>query len=73
MTTSFYATYDGEVLRPEQPVTLRRNSRVHVTVETEKTEEVSFLQTARSLALDGPSDWSDRLEEYLYGHEERES
>ncbi|MEO1352137.1 MAG: hypothetical protein AAFW84_25595 [Cyanobacteria bacterium J06635_15] len=26
----------------------------------------SFLQTARSLQLDGPSDWSSRLDYYLY-------
>jgi hypothetical protein len=27
----------------------------------------SFLQTARSLKLDGPVDWSEKLDEYLYG------
>ncbi|TDA67453.1 MAG: hypothetical protein D9V47_10300 [Clostridia bacterium] len=27
----------------------------------------SFLETARSLNLDGPRDWSRRFEEYLYG------
>ena len=31
------------------------------------TKKRSFLQTARALKLDGPPDWSARLEEYLYG------
>jgi len=28
-----------------------------------------FLQTARKLNLEGPADWSARLEDYLYGRE----
>ncbi len=31
-----------------------------------------FLQTARSLNLKGPADWSANLEEYLYGEAEHE-
>lgn len=31
----------------------------------------SFLRVARSLNLDGPPDWSSRLDDYLYGHDER--
>jgi hypothetical protein len=27
----------------------------------------SFLREARALNLQGPADWSERLEEYLYG------
>jgi hypothetical protein len=27
----------------------------------------SFLQVARSLRLQGPADWSSRLDDYLYG------
>jgi hypothetical protein len=27
----------------------------------------SFLQVARSLHLQGPADWSSRLDDYLYG------
>lgn len=27
----------------------------------------SFLHTARNMNLDGPSDWSARLDDYLYG------
>ncbi|HSR67714.1 MAG TPA: hypothetical protein VLU25_07220 [Acidobacteriota bacterium] len=27
----------------------------------------SFFRTARSMKLEGPADWSERFEEYLYG------
>jgi hypothetical protein len=30
-------------------------------------EHKSFLQVARSLRLQGPPDWSSRLDDYLYG------
>jgi hypothetical protein len=70
MTTTVYATFDGEVLRPDEPVRLAANTRVRVTIETDEAAEqptTSFLRTARSLHLDGPSDWSARLEDHLYG------
>lgn len=64
MTKSLHATFDGLVLRLDEPVELAPNTRVRITIETidapaEKT--VSFLQTARSLNLQGPSDWSAHL------------
>lgn len=70
MTTTLYATFDGEVLRPDRPVPLAPNTRVLVTIETEEPTDAgtqSFLRTARSLDLDGPADWSTRLDDYLYG------
>ena len=73
MTTTVFATFDGEVLRPEEPVTLAPNTRISVTIETTTADEGeahSFLRTARALNLDGPPDWSERLEGYLYGEAE---
>jgi hypothetical protein len=70
MTTTVYATFDGEVLRPDGPVPLAANTRVRVTIETEGATHqpsASFLRTAQALNLDGPPDWSARLEDYLYG------
>ncbi len=70
MSEKLYATFDGEVLRPERPVYLRPNTRVRLTIE--ETSEAgtpkpsSFLKTAQELELQGPGDWSERLEEYLY-------
>jgi hypothetical protein len=64
------ATYDGEVLRPDEPLPLPPNTRVLVTVdpgEADRKAERSFLETALSLSVDGPEDFSTRLDEYLYG------
>lgn len=70
MTTALYATFDGEVLRPDKPLLLAPNIRVRLILETAEPAEpaaASFLQTAQALNLEGPADWSTRLEEYLYG------
>ena len=69
MATTLSATFDGTVLRLDEPLSLPPNSRVRITVEPEKRggESRSFLSTARSLDLQGPPDWSERLEDYLYG------
>ena len=64
------ATYDGLVLRPDEPLLLEANTRVRVTVETVESENgatTSFLKTARSLKLDGPADWANKVDDYLYG------
>jgi hypothetical protein len=70
MSEKVYATFDGEVLRPERPVSFAPNTRVRVTIEeaseTEAPGSSSFLKTARDLELTGPEDWSERLEECLY-------
>ena len=34
---------------------------------TPEQKAKSFLQVARSLRLQGPADWSSRLDDYLYG------
>ncbi|HVF88246.1 MAG TPA: antitoxin family protein [Pyrinomonadaceae bacterium] len=69
MTKTLEAVYDGEVLRPDEPLDLEPNTRVRVTIEVEheKKEPYAFLRTARSLNLEGPSDWSTRIDDYLYG------
>lgn len=70
MSETIEALYDGSVLRPVEPLTLEPNTRVWIVIETSSpTTEIpiSFLQVARSLNLDGPSDWSANLEDYLYG------
>jgi len=71
MTTTLDAIYDGEVLRLDEPIELKPNTRVRITIETPKPikKKRSFLQTARSLNLQGPSDWSARFEDYLYKRE----
>jgi hypothetical protein len=71
MSTTIRATFDGEVIRPDEPLSLPPNTRVLITIETTEeggeTPSASFLRTALSLELDGPADWSARLDHYLYG------
>jgi len=57
MTTTLTATYDGEVLRPDEPIELEANTRVRITIETTRPivkKKRSFLRTALSLNLPGP-------------------
>ena len=75
MVKTLYATYDGQVLRPDESIALDPNTRVKITIETEKGRQEkrrSFLRTARALELKGPRDWSARLEDYLYPTENGE-
>ncbi|HKZ83817.1 MAG TPA: antitoxin family protein [Anaerolineae bacterium] len=72
MVKTIEAVFDGQVLRPEDPLTLEPNTRVRITIETvqpEAEKATSFLRVARSLNLDGPSDWAVNLETHLYGGE----
>lgn len=69
MLKSVEAIYDGEVFRPAGAVELAANTRVRLIVETFLAEDSvaqSFLELAADLELDGPEDWSLRLEDYLY-------
>ncbi len=69
MTRSIEAVFDGTTLRPDEPLELPPNTRVRLTIESLATPTPggSFLRTARSLALEGPRDWSSNLEAYLDG------
>lgn len=70
MTRTVQAVFDGEVLRPQEPLDLEPQTRVQITIETileSKENSRSFLDLAASLNLEGPSDWSENLEQYLYG------
>jgi predicted DNA-binding antitoxin AbrB/MazE fold protein len=70
MSQTLDAVFDGSVFRPDQPIELEPNTRVRITIEptpTSEREPQSFLQVARSLNLEGPRDWSSRLDDYLYG------
>jgi predicted DNA-binding antitoxin AbrB/MazE fold protein len=70
MSKTLEAVYDGEVLRPDEPLELEPNTRVRLTIEpatSPREKSKSFIRTARSLDLQGPPDWSSRLDDYLYG------
>ncbi len=70
MTTTLTVTYDGEALRLDEPLELEPNTRIQISIETAKPirkKKHAFLKTARSLNLQGPPDWSARVDDYLYG------
>ncbi len=70
MLKTIEAVYDGKAFLPEEPFELEANTRVRLVVETLPLDEggsLSFLEVAAELHLDGPSDWSIRLDDYLYG------
>jgi len=63
------ATFDGKVFRPNKPVRLQPNTHVRIIIEPENAPhedtQASFLKTAKSLKIDGPSDWSENIDHYL--------
>jgi hypothetical protein len=75
MATTIYGTFDGEVVRFEEPVELAPNTRVRVVPdETPDAADrpYSFLRAAREMDVQGPPDWSERIDDYLYGNRGRE-
>lgn len=70
MSQTLEATFDGQVFRPVQTVELQPDTQVElvVTVKAVPSEKSkSFLRTARALKLQGPKDFSSRIDDYLYG------
>ncbi|MCF2148021.1 hypothetical protein IQ276_016635 [Desmonostoc muscorum LEGE 12446] len=69
MVQKITAVFNGKVFYPSEPIALPINTRVRISVEIlppGEHETVSFLQTARSLNLDGSPDWSANIDKYLY-------
>ncbi|MCT7993175.1 hypothetical protein [Laspinema olomoucense] len=65
------AIFDGQSLQLESPLNLEVGTRVKITVETllaPKDTPKTFLQTAQSLQLQGEPDWSENIDQYLYGN-----
>lgn len=66
MPTTLHAVYDGKALLPEEPLDLQPNTRVRITVEIDpppRAEPYSFLDMAQELCLEGPPDWSEKIED----------
>ncbi len=76
MSITIKARYDGKALYPEVPLDFEPDTEVELTIEPVEEPkagaEGSFLRTLRSIKIDGPRDWSTRLEDYLYGDLEDE-
>jgi len=70
------AVFDGEVLRPQEPLTLTPNQRYSITIDEPASAPVDTedaWSVLRSLAgsYDGPSDWSTEHDHYIYGSPKR--
>ena len=75
MSKAVEAIYDGTVFRPTEPIKIKPNTRVLITVKStpSKAPKASFINTAMSLNLEGPADWSANLENYLYNKKSNEA
>ena len=78
MQRVFEAVYDGEVLRPQEPVDLEPNARYWVTIEVAAPTDgahpaerplLRYLALARELDL--PADLAEQHDHYLYGTPKR--
>jgi hypothetical protein len=71
MIQSLEAIFDGEAFQPEVPLNMKAGTRVRLIVESVVSDEASqpksFLQTAKSLQLEGEPNWSENIDQYLYG------
>ncbi len=82
MEKTISVTFDGEVFHPDEPVDLASNAKATVIFEEKqdrkklsliempkrgKGKPYAFLDFARSANLDGPSDFSRNLDDYLNG------
>ncbi|MEH1936877.1 MAG: hypothetical protein V7L14_24860 [Nostoc sp.] len=71
MPQELEAVFDGTALQLEVPLNLAPGTRVRIIVESLLPNEVkphkTFLQTAQSLKLQGKPDWSEKIDQYLYG------
>lgn len=71
MPQELEAVFDGTALQLEVPLNLAAGTRVRIIVENILPNEVeppkTFLKTAQSLELHGAPDWSEKIDQYLYG------
>jgi predicted DNA-binding antitoxin AbrB/MazE fold protein len=71
MLQELEAIFDGTALQPEVPLDLAAGTRVRIVIESVLPDEAnsskSFLKTAQSLKLQGEPDWSEKVDQYLYG------
>lgn len=69
MAKTLNVVFDGEVLRPEELSDLEPNARYVVTIKKKKvSKEKSLWDTLSDLTgtTEGPVDWSQEHDHYLY-------
>jgi hypothetical protein len=81
MTKTITATYDGRDIHPDEPLPLPRDTRITITVHAAETDREpnplaaadvelprtneTFAEAVRRIRIDGPADWSQRVDDYL--------
>lgn len=77
MARTVIAVFDGEVLRPQQPLDLQKDRSYCVTIEDERTaehvgQESGVLDDLLDLGVDtGITDLAEQHDHYLYGTPKR--
>jgi len=74
LSKTFHAVFDGKVLHPEEELDLKPDTRYIITIERdERVEGDSLWDILSELAgtVEGPQDWSEEHDHYLYGTPER--
>jgi len=61
MPISIEAVFDGKVFLPVTLPPLKPGTRVRLSIISSEIKTESFLDTARSLQIDGPPDWSEKI------------
>lgn len=71
MTKTLTAVFDGKVFRPDFPVDLEPNTRYTLKVEQDiqkpKTQSAWDILEELTGTVEGPEDWSEEHDHYLYG------
>jgi hypothetical protein len=71
MSQTVTVIFDGQVLRPESPISLEPNQRYVVTIQTEPAaKQVDDGWDAISNlvgSVEAPTDWAAEHDHYLYG------
>ncbi|BBO19162.1 conserved hypothetical protein [Candidatus Brocadia pituitae] len=74
MSKTLHVIFDGKVLRPEGPVDLKPNTHYVVTIEREEllgTQDLWNVLGNFAGKVEGPEDWSQEHNHYLYGTPKR--
>ena len=74
MSKELHVLFDGEILKPIGPVNLKPNTRYRVTVECEETsgkQDLWDVLNSLSGVVEGPVDWAQEHDHYLYGTPKR--
>jgi AF2212-like len=76
MGKTITAVYDGESLKPLEPIDLERDHHYAVRIEEVPQQEVAGGDAWAVLSslvgtVDAPSDWAEEHDHYLYGTPKR--